>query len=194
VTADSVSLALDAIEAALTHEPRPEHRHRIEHAGICRPSLVQRAAALGVVVVSNPAFLFHHGERYRETLSEEEQSALYAAGDLAATGVTVAAASDAPVTPPAPLASIRAAIMRRDSTGQALPGRGLDPRTALALVTRNAASSARAENTLGTVAAGRVADLVLLSAEPHEDGSTVWWTVLGGTLVYRAPDAPPFPA
>src|SRR5262249_39641007 len=54
-TIAGLTLALDAIEAALAREPRPGHRHRVEHASFSPPELVTRAAALGTVIVSNPA-------------------------------------------------------------------------------------------------------------------------------------------
>ena len=44
--------------------PRSDHRHRIEHCSVCPPSLSKRIASLGIMVVTQPAFVFHHGDRY----------------------------------------------------------------------------------------------------------------------------------
>ena len=194
ITADGVSLALDAIAAALVREPRADHRHRIEHAAVCPPEHALRAAELGVVVVSNPAFLYESGERYRRTLPAEDLPYLYAAGALTRAGVVVAAASDAPVTPPSPLTSLRAAMRRQSSAGTVLPGEGAAAEAALAMVTRNAAFSAFAEHFAGTIAPGAPADLVLLSDEPDAGDAppAVWWTVIAGAPLFVATDAPSF--
>lgn len=197
VTEFSVTLALDAIEAALTQQPRADHRHRIEHASICPPALAQRAAALGVVVVSNPAFLAERGAQYRRTVPVDDQAHLYAAGALLQTGVTVAAASDLPFGEPSPLRSVQAALDRRDAEGVRLPGEstGLDP--ALAMITRAAAFSAFLDAEHGVIGVGRRADLVLLSGDPAPETPPpdVWWTVVDGRVAWAPPASPqaPFP-
>jgi predicted amidohydrolase YtcJ len=194
VTVAAVDAALDAIEAALEHHPRADHRHRVEHASICPPPLAARAAGLGVVVVSNPAFLHAGGERYRRTVAPEDLPHLYAAGLLAARGVTVAAASDAPVTSAEPLIGIAAAINRRAASGLALPGEGLSPLTALTMTTRNAAYAAFADGEHGIIGPGRRADLVLLDTEPGVSQQPhVWWTLRAGVPAYLAADAPSWP-
>jgi predicted amidohydrolase YtcJ len=190
ITRDGVGLALDAIEAALARAPHADHRHRIEHAGVCPPDLARRAAALGVVVVSNPAFLHDSGDRYLRTVAADELIHLYAAGALLRAGVTVAAASDAPVTPCVPLTSVAAAVSRRSRTGVPLPGEPVPPPAALAMVTRNAAYSAFAEHQAGAIAPGMPADFVLLSGEPGvAPDPAVWCTVIGGAPAYVAADA-----
>jgi predicted amidohydrolase YtcJ len=195
VTAAAVGAALDAIAAALERQPRVGHRHRVEHASICPPEPAGRAAGLGIVVVSNPAFLHESGERYRRTVAPGDLPHLYAAGLLAAKGVAVAAASDAPVAPAEPLTGIAAAISRRSAAGSALPGEGLDPLTALTMTTRNAAYAAFAEGEHGLIAPGRRADLVLLDAEPGAGYTPrLWCTLRDGVPAFRADDAPPWPA
>jgi len=190
-TVPGLALALAAVAAALTHAPRADHRHRIEHASLCPPELAAQAAALGVVIVSNPAFLAVSGARYRQSVPAGELASLYAVGMLVRAGVPVAAASDAPVTPPAPLASIRGAMRRMDAHGAVLPGETLDLDTALLAVTRVPAFAARAEERLGTIRPGMAADLVLLNGEPGDAAATVVVTVLAGQVAFAAGDAPP---
>jgi predicted amidohydrolase YtcJ len=193
VTAPAVRAALDAFEAALRRHPRGDHRHRIEHASVCPPELAERAARLGVLVVSNPAFLVESGERYLRTVPAGDLPHLYAAGALAAAGVVVAAGSDTPVAAPAPVAAMTAAIDRSSAEGRSLPGRGASVETALALVTRSAAFAAFAEGEHGAIAPGRRADLVLLDALPGAGRRPrVWWTLLGGEPAYIAGGAPPY--
>jgi len=194
ITAEAVGAALDAIDAAARRTPRRDHRHRIEHAAVCPPPLAERAAALGVVVVSNPVFLWESGARYLRTVASDDLPHLYAAGDLADTGLTVAAASDTPVARPDPAIGAHAATTRRAATGERLPGNGMVPEPALALVTRHAAFAAFAERDHGVLAPGRRADLVLLDRLPGgETPPAVWWTILSGRLVFAGESAPHFP-
>lgn len=196
VTPDAVAAALHAIAAALSASPRAGHRHRIEHAAVCHPAQAERAARLDVIVVSNPVFLAERGRHYRGAVAAADLPHLYAVGALARAGVMVAAASDTPVAPPAPLTSIRAAVTRRDEHGVELPGEHADLGVALAAVTRAAAYSAFAEGSAGSIRLGAPADLVLLSRPPAAAGAPpeVWWTVIGGDIVYTGPGAPVWPA
>jgi len=187
ITAEAVRAALDAIEQTLAETPRPDHRHRIEHAAVCPPDLAQRAAALGVVIVSNPGFLIESGARYRATVPATDLPWLYAAGSLHSAGVATAAASDAPVTSTAPLDAVRAAITRRDATGATLPGERATLADALVMITRAAAFAAFAEDRFGVIAPGKAADLVLLDSTPDTaDAPRVWWTVIDGEAAYVA--------
>jgi predicted amidohydrolase YtcJ len=97
----------------------------------------------------------------------------------------VAAGSDAPVAPADALAAVRAAVTRASRSGAVLPGTGLDPERAAALVTAAAAHAAGADAELGRIAPGRVADLVVLTAEPHRPEARVEMTVIGGEVRWR---------
>ena len=59
-------------------------------------------AALGLVVVTNPAFVHWRGDVYRAETPARRAAWLYRARSLAAAGVPLAGASDAPVVPPSP--------------------------------------------------------------------------------------------
>lgn len=193
-TEAGLSLALDAIDAALAHTPRSDHRHRIEHAAIAPPELIHRAVRLGVVVVSNPIFLHESGARYRATVPPHDLPNLYPVAALIRNGVTAAAASDTPVARPAPLDAIYAATARRDIGGTALPGATVGPEDALTMVTRAAAFAAFAEARIGSIAPGMTADLVLLDRLPSvTHRPRVLCTLIDGAPAFRAEDAPPFP-
>ncbi len=162
-----------------------EVRHRIEHASVCPPELAARIAALGLSVVSNPVFLFESGDRYLRSVAPQDLPHLYDVTGLLAAGVRVAVGSDAPVAPPDALAGVRAAVTRTARSGEVLPGTGLDPHRAAALVTAEAAAVAGAEGELGRIAPGMAADLALLTAEPHRDEARVAMTVIGGEVRWR---------
>src|SRR5262249_34672385 len=77
--------------AALPPRLRVDRRHRLEHVAECPPPLVAPLASLGLVVVTNPAFVHWRGDVYRRETSGEMQPWLYRARTLARVGVALAA-------------------------------------------------------------------------------------------------------
>ena len=199
-----IEAALGAVEAAL-HRSAAEassiaalgirlqdHRHRIEHCGVCPPELARRIRALGMVVVTQPGFIAEHGQRYLAQVPEAKQRWLYPVGTLMKAGVSVAFGSDCPVAPPGPLAAIGAAMTRRAGDGRLVgPDESISLLDAVAMHTAAGAYAASDEHDRGTIAAGRLADLVLLesdlSAESpeavHDVG--VEWTMIGGAIAWE---------
>jgi predicted amidohydrolase YtcJ len=107
--------------------------------------------------------------------------------------MTVAGSSDAPVITADPLLGIRDAILRRTGEGRVLgPGERLRARDALAIYTRGAAFAMHREDEIGSLEPGKLADFVVLDANPLEidaeriDGIRVLATVTGGTPVYQS--------
>jgi hypothetical protein len=60
----AIEAVLDAYAATMTPEAGNQKRHRIEHAGAMYQPLAARAAALGVVVASQPGFLSSLGDGF----------------------------------------------------------------------------------------------------------------------------------
>ncbi len=158
----AVAAAIDAIEAAQLAHPRSDHRHRIEHAALLPPGASERIARLGVTVVTQPSFVYHHGDRYLRDVPREKHDRLYPIGGLRRAGVRVAASSDAPVAPVDAIAGIRAAIDRRTVSGATLGAvQAVSIEQALAMWTREAAH-ATGEASSGVLVSGSPAALVLL--------------------------------
>jgi predicted amidohydrolase YtcJ len=69
----AVDLTLDAYEAAMNANPRPDPRHRIEHCVLSTPQATQRIKDLGVVVSTQPQFarLYKDRDRLVELFGEE---------------------------------------------------------------------------------------------------------------------------
>ena len=115
----------DAIVAAcltLFDHPAPVGHDRIEHCAECPPDVAELVAQSGARVVLNTGFLHYDGQRYRRTVSADLLPHLYPAGALAASGVPVELASDAPVVEPNPWAAMAAAVTRQTSDGASLGG------------------------------------------------------------------------
>jgi predicted amidohydrolase YtcJ len=187
----AVRAAVDAIEEALLARPRSDHRHRIEHCGVCPPALAQRMGVMGIAVVSQPSFLYHSGERYLAQVPREDLPHLYPFGDLLRAGVRLAAGSDAPVALPRPLLSIQTVVTRAGRLGAVLsPQQSLTVEQALLMHTRDAAWSAFQEDERGSIGPGRRADFVLLSNDPTSlppdeiSDLDVEMTVVGGEILW----------
>ncbi len=156
-----------------------ERRHRIEHASLVPPPLVEEIARLGATVVTHPIFADEFAEKYRSEVPEEQHEWLYPMAAWRRAGVPVALGSDAPIAPADPLKNLSAA--RR---------RGIDGREALDLHTRGGAFAANDEDRLGEIRVGAAADLVVLDSDPtgvDPDPAliAVSATVIAGDVAYE---------
>jgi len=164
---NAIEAACLAIEYALKRYPRADHRHRIEHCSVCPPALAGHLSSLGVTVVTQPSFIYYHGERYAKTVPPEQFAHLYPLATLLSKGVVVAGSSDFPLAPPDPLAGICAAVTRQTETGEILlPQEDITAEQALRLFTQSGARSAFEEQEKGSLTPGKLADLVVLSGDP----------------------------
>ncbi len=162
-----VEAACSALGSALKSSPRQDHRHRIEHCSVCTSTMAKKLATLGVVIVTQPAFVYYSGDRYLKTVPEPEFKHLYPIASLTRAGVKVAASSDFPVVPPDPLIGIYAAFSRLSQTGQSiLPEERISASQALKMYTEHAAHVCFEEDIKGTIAPGKLADLVVLDGDP----------------------------
>ncbi|MDQ3829519.1 MAG: amidohydrolase [Candidatus Tectomicrobia bacterium] len=159
--------ALHAIRLAQERLPRPGLRHRIEHCALCPEVCMDELAALRVAVVTQPAFLRYHGQRYMAEIEPEQQPWLYRVKSLLDRGIPVAGSSDAPVVPPQPLQGVCAAVTRQTPDGRVIgPEERVSVPEALWLFTQGAAWACGLEASVGSISRGKRADLVVLGADP----------------------------
>jgi predicted amidohydrolase YtcJ len=158
--------ALEALRRLGSERVR-RRRHRIEHAALCPTALSEEIARAGATVVTHPDFLRLFGERYASELEPEEHDGLYPLKSLLDAGVPLALGSDAPIGVSRPLAAIESASRRTTAGGRILGGsQAVDVAQALELHTYAGATAAGLETALGSIEPGKLADLVLLDADP----------------------------
>ncbi|MGH9303049.1 MAG: amidohydrolase [Acidimicrobiales bacterium] len=188
----AVTEVLDAYAAALEEAPRPNHRHRVEHCGVCRPEDVSRMARLGVIPVPQGRFVNEIGDGMRTALGEERTAWCYRARSFLSAGLPLPASSDRPVVDGAPLLGLSDLVCRRTSTG-AMFGEDerITPAEALRAYTWGSAFAGFREDRVGTLSPGYLADFVVLSADPlgalDNDRASelrVVGTVIGGKPAY----------
>jgi len=166
---ETIEAACRAIEFALQRSPKQDHRHRIEHCSVCPLSLSKRIASLGIMVVTQPSFIYYSGDRYLKTVSNKQLHYLYPLTTLIKNGVKVAGSSDCPVVPVNPLIGIYSAISRRTEAGEiVLPEERITPLEALKMYTEYAAEAIFWEKIMGSIKPGKLADLVVLSGDPTQ--------------------------
>jgi len=109
----------------------------------------------------------------------------YAFKSLAKEGVVTMGGSDAPVEPVSPILGVYAAVARKTFSEEQLT---VDE--ALRLYTVNAAYGAFEEDVKGSIAPGKLADLVVLSRDPYKTAPErikdikVEMTIVGGNIIY----------
>lgn len=163
----AVAMALTAMERARAKHPYREPRFRLEHAVLLTDDLIRRLAAVGAVMVTQPlAITYHAGHVARAPLAEGLR--YLPLRDLLAAGVPVAASSDAPCYPLDPLLHVWAAVTRATSDGGVhAPEQRLSVEEALRMATVHAAQATFTADEEGSLAPGRRADIVVLSADPR---------------------------
>jgi predicted amidohydrolase YtcJ len=188
----AVESACYAIENATQLFPKADHRHRIEHCSVCDPVLAKCLASQGIMVVTQPAFIYYNGDRYLRTVPREHLSYLYPLKTFLGNGVRVAASSDFPIDPPNPLIGFYSAVARRSKTGKVLSEeQAIPPWTALRMYTHEAARAGFDEGLRGTLTPGKAADLIMLSDDPTRvtpesiKDIKVEMTVIGGEIVWE---------
>ena len=185
-----VGASLDAVEALLHETPRFDHRTTLHHFGISTQAQMRRIKALGVEISANGYYLYQFGDRFTdEWLGTERASQMTRLGAAERAGVSVSLHSDLPMGPAAPLLAAQACATRR-TRGGAVMGEHerLSLDAALRSITIDAAYQLRLDHEIGSLAAGKLADITVLGADPHEVGAEglagipIVATIVGGRI------------
>ncbi len=187
----TVEAACTAIEYAMQRYPRSDSRHRIEHCFVCPPLLSKRLASLGILVVTQPSFIYYNGDRYLKTVPRWQLKHLYPIATLMKTGVKIAGGSDSPIVPANPLIGIYSATSRIAETGEVvLPDERIPPLAALRMYTYYAARTTFEEMVKGSITPCKLADMVVLNGDPSKlppdeiKDIDVVMTILNGEVVW----------
>ncbi len=164
----ATDLTLDAFEEAMNGNPRPDPRHRIEHAVITKPESTQRMRELGVVVSTQPQFIRLGGDGYADLFGEERARRAIVTREWLDAGVTVALGSDSPSTPwYTPQVTLFGAVTRVTFSNQRFePDQALTIQEALRAHTMGSAYAAHEEDVKGSVEVGKMADLAVWGEDP----------------------------
>jgi predicted amidohydrolase YtcJ len=168
-------------------------RWRIEHAQHIDPADIPRFGQLGVIASMQANHATSDGPFVVSRLGERRAKlGAYAWRSLLDAGAVVANGTDVPVEPVNPLGSLYASVTRKMASGVPFfPEQAMTRTEALRSYTRDAAFAAFEENEKGTLAVGKMADIVVLNRDletiPADEipGTHVVYTIVGGKVVYE---------
>ena len=187
----AIRMTVDTWARMLEAAPRADHRHFLNHFTVTPPvETMQRMADWNILIAQQPNFTYTIDGRYAEHLAGERYQTNNPLRTPMRHGVVVALGSD--ILPFGPLVGLQAAVTRRGMGGAVVgPGEALTMPEAIVGYTRLAAHLTFEEDEKGTIEAGKLADLVVLSRDlltidPESTTDTeVDLTVLGGRVVHE---------
>lgn len=192
----AISALLDIQADMVALNGEKDRRFRIEHAQHIHPDDIARFASQGVIASMQPYHAIDDGRWAERVIGAERSRTTYAFRSLLDAGVPVAFGSDLMVAPPVPLLGIYAAVTRRTLDGAHpdgwVPEEKISVEESLVAYTRTAAFAAFEEDLKGTLAPGRLADIVLIDRDltriaPEEIGDArVLRTIVGGETIFQA--------
>ena len=193
---EAIQLILDAYEEAQKRYPRADARHIIIHCQTVREDQLDRIKRLGVV----PSFFVVHtyfwGDRHYEMfLGQDRAERISPLRSALKRGIPFSNHNDTFVTPIDPLLSVWSAVNRRTSGGRILGENQTIPvMDALRSVTSWAAYQACEERIKGSLEPGKLADFVILEANPLTVAKEtikdigISATIVGDEVVYGSLD------
>ena len=192
----AVDIAVTAIERAVAANGPAQRRHRIEHLEVVDPAEIARLAALGITasmqpVHSDPAIQ----DNWRAMLGDDRVERGYPWPEMTEQGARLVFGTDSPTSPYAPLPNMFIAATRRSALNPALepnlPRYALPLEDSILHATRDAAWACGAEDRYGRLAAGLLADFIVLDRDVFARDvdelleATVIRTVVGGLTVFE---------
>jgi len=188
----TIDAVLSAYEKAQSTFPRKDPRHRIEHCTLVNPDLLRRMKALGCVATPFCTYVYYHGEKM-PFYGDYRLEWMFAQRSFLDHGITATGATDYPPGPFEPLLGIQSCVTRVDSDGRLWgASQKISVQEALQIYTINGAYASFEEDIKGSIEVGKLADLVVLGADPTQvDPMTikdipVERTIVGGVTVYEA--------
>jgi len=192
-------VAINAYERALkaTGIDGNKARFALEHCQVLTPTDIPKLAKLGIVASMQPLHATEDMNFAEARIGPERLKYAYIWSDLLDLGVVVATGTDYSVSPYNPFYTLHAAVTRQDRennpAGGWFPEQAMTRERALRAATMGGAYVMFAEDILGSIEVGKLADFVVIPVDymtiPAED---IWkikpeMTVIGGNVVYTRP-------
>ena len=188
----AIARVLTAVERAQARFPRPGARPKITHCTLLNDDLIRRIKAAGVIPAVFSTYPYYNPDKF-PFYGHEMLEHCMAFRSLLDAGVPAAAGSDFNPGPFSPLMAIQAMVTRTGWNGETWgASQRITVDEALRVNTLNGAYASHEEGLKGSIAPGKLADYVVLSADPHtvDPGAIkdikILRTVTGGATVHEA--------
>jgi len=190
----AMDIVLNAFEETDKKRPIKGRRFAIIHAYQPTEENFETCKRLGIVVASQPSFLYYLGDSYHENVGDERSKWLKPHRAWIDHGIVVGAGTDSPVTPYPPFPSLWASIARRTEVAGIQMGteQRVTREEAIRMYTINGAYHTFEEDRKGSIEPGKLADMIVVDRDvltcPEDDirDTEVLRTILGGKTVYEA--------
>ncbi|HEX5833192.1 MAG TPA: amidohydrolase, partial [Pyrinomonadaceae bacterium] len=191
-------LILNMYEQVERENGKRDRRFRIEHAQHLRGQDIPRFARTHVIASMQPYHAIDDGRWAEKRIGKERAKTTYAFRSLLDAGATLAFGTDWTVAPLNPLLTIYAAVTRRTIDGKNskgwVPEQKISVEETVRAYTAGSAYAEFQEHVKGTIAPGKLADLVLLSRDIFKidakeiENVKVVLTMVDGRVVYEDRD------
>jgi predicted amidohydrolase YtcJ len=188
----AIAMVMTAVERAQALAPRPDARPKITHGTLITDALLRRIKATGTVPAVFTTYAYYNSDKFH-FYGEELMKRCMPFRSYLDAGVPAAAGSDFSPGPFAPLMGIQGMVTRTGWNGEVWgANQRIDVDEALRVNTINGAYASHEETLKGSIAAGKLADFVVLAEDPHAvdpakiKDIAVVRTVVGGTTMYEA--------
>ncbi len=179
---------LDLYQKYITTDKIKAQRHRIEHAQVLRLEDIPRFAKLGVIASMQATHATSDKNMAQDRLGKERILGAYAWHKLLKADAIIAGGSDFPIESPNPFYGLHAAITRQDHLNQPENGwfanEAMTPIQAFRSFTLAAAYAGHQENLIGSLAANKKADFILVDQDIFKiSAQNIWKTKVLQTWV-----------
>jgi predicted amidohydrolase YtcJ len=196
----AIRTQLDIYQRVERENGARDRRFRIEHLQHIAPADIPRVPSLGVIASMQPYHAIDDGRWAEKVIGHERAKTTYAFRSLLDARAHLAFGSDWFVAPATPIEGIYAAVTRRTLDDKHpdgwIPEQKIGVEDALRAYTSGAAYAEFAEKEKGTLAAGMLADFVILDRDltkipPATIRDTkIVMTVVGGKPTFERGDRP----
>jgi len=186
-------MLINAVEQAVDATSVTDSRVVMIHAQSVRDDQLDRMAVLGMIPSFFSAHTFFWGDWHRDSVfGPMRGDRISPTSSALERGIVFTVHNDAPITPPVPIDLLWSTVNRRTRSGDILgPLQRISTYEAIKALTINGAYQYFEEDRKGSITAGKLADLVILSQDPLSTepdlirGIRVIETISHGRSVYR---------
>jgi predicted amidohydrolase YtcJ len=189
-------IVLSIYDRAAKSNGERDRRFRVEHAQHLHPEEIREFARLKVVASMQPYHAIDDGRWAEKRIGPERVKGTYAFRSLLDAGAVLAFGTDWSVAPLDPLLGVYAAVTRRTLDGRNpsgwVPEQKITVEEAVRAYTHGSAYAEFADGVKGTIAPGKLADMVILTDDIFKidpvmiEKTRVRITVMDGRVVYEA--------